>query len=94
MDCPKHRQKRIYWHDGKGVAVILVGYCPDTLAYFNAMTEEARKDFEIDDENVTCGRVRRSSSVQLFTYIMFDIDGPPRDVKGWDSYDRCVDFEY
>lgn len=92
INCPKHRKKRIYWHEGRGKGVILVGYCPDTLAYFIAMTEEARKDFEIDYANVTCGRVRWPSSMLHFTFIMFDIDGPQRGVDGWDSCNSC--FEY
>lgn len=94
IKCPEHRRKRIYWHDGKGTAVILVGYCPDTLAYFNALATEARKDFDINEEAVICGRVTRSSSIQNFTFIMFDIDGPKRDVDGWDSYNSTIDFGY
>jgi hypothetical protein len=39
-----YARKRIYQpkNSDRAVGVILVGYCPDTLAYFNAIFEEAR----------------------------------------------------
>lgn len=58
--------------DGKrGVRVhLLVGYCPNTLAYFQKMAEELRKTFpEAKDEDITCSMADRSSSVNRHTII-------------------------
>jgi len=74
-------------------AVILVGYCPDTLAYFNAMFDEARKSFpDLKACDVTCGKVIRSESVKGFTVILFAVPDVP--VDSWDYYNSHVDFNY
>lgn len=95
IKCPEHRQKRIYWGEGRNAGVILVGYCPDTLAYFQALANEAKKDFpDIDDGEIICSQVTRSSSIHGFTVILFTVPGEKREVAGWDSCDGCVDFGF
>lgn len=74
-------------------AVILVGYCPDTLAYFNAMFDEAKKTFpDLHPGGVTCGKVLESSYVKGFTVILFDVPNKPH--EGWTYYDSNLDFRY
>ncbi len=100
MKYPNHAQKRIYW--GKkpsaergAAACILVGYCPDTLDYFLALYEEAKKSFpDLKIGDVTCGKVTQSSSVKSFTLIIFNIPGEKRTVDGWDDWDMDLNFNY
>ncbi len=93
---PNHITKRIYWNENGDSArcFILIGYCPDTLAYFIEMAKEAQKSFpDLDFANVTCSKVSRSPSIYGFTLITFAIPGPKRDIKGWQEY-HSVDFNY
>lgn len=98
VEFPQHAKKRIYWGDGKagsGRGVILVGYCPDTLAYFNALAAEAKKSFpDLTDDDIACGRVCDSPVVNQFTVIVFQVHGKKRKIAGWESYNCNIDFRY
>ncbi len=77
----------------QATAVILVGYCPDTLAYFNAIFDEARKSFpDLKPDQVTCSKVSKSDCVQGFTMILFRVPNKP--VKGWSYSNSHIDFNY
>lgn len=96
---PKHRICRTYtWiHNGQqnSAAYILVGYCPDTLDYFNAMFRLAKKTFPwIKPSDVTCGKVRNSDSVKGFTVITFRIPPEQSYQQGWHRYGCQVDFSF
>ncbi len=85
--------KRIYAPKDRvsATACILVGYCPDTLAHFQAIYEEAKKSFpHLTPEMVTCGKVHESSYVKGFTLVIFDC--PRKKVKGWEYYESGIDF--
>lgn len=88
-ELPGHAIKIIFWHEGGGRAFILIGYCPDTLAYFQAMFAEAQKTFpDIRPEDVTCGKVSRSQSMYGFTLMAFDVPKTERrEYVGWNSRD-------
>ena len=101
ITLPAHAQRRIYWSQQQGskrwvgTAFILVGYCPNTLAYFQVMFDDAQKTFRtLNAAHVTCGQVTRSSSIQGFTLITFPVIGPRKEYKGWGSYEGNVDFTY
>lgn len=87
-------RKTIYGHKDGSKAVIMVGYCPDTLAYFNAMFTEAKRSFpNLNAENVICGKVTRSNCVKGYTLIIFDCPNEP--VDGWDFYENSqIDFNF
>lgn len=90
---PKHTTQHLYlnWKDGKperrngiitGTFVMLVGYCPDTLDYFNALFRKARKSFpKLSQEGVICGKVTKSDRIQGFTLLMFPAGNL---LKGWE----------
>lgn len=94
VELPDHAQKRIYKASRR--ACILVGYCPDTLAYFDALFIEAKKSFPwLKAENATCGKVTNSHSVQGFTLLTFLLpDDAPLDVEGWSIREGHIDFHY
>lgn len=96
IQLPAHTQKRIYWpEDGTGRAFILIGYCPDTLAYFQAMYAEARKSFpELRPENCTCGKVTGSRTVQGFTLLSFPLTGEKHEIEGWEMLSGYSDIYY
>jgi hypothetical protein len=90
---PSYAQKRIYAGGDGATACVLVGYCPDTLAYFQVMFEEAKKSFpELTASDVTCAKVTSSPSIKGFTIILFECDKKP--VDGWDYYDSQIDFHF
>lgn len=61
--------------------VVLVGYCPDNLEYFNLLYRHAKESFpELQESAIQCGRVRRSSTIQGFTLLMFDLT----EILNWD----------
>lgn len=95
---PKHTQKRIYWNkDGiGGTGFILIGYCPDSLPYFLAMAELAKRNFEdANIEDSTCGKITNSRTIKGFTLFSFKIDGNKRKVKGWADWTNIgIDFGY
>lgn len=96
IKLPEHTQKRIYWNKDStgGVACILVGYCPDTLAYFRAMFKLAKKSFpDLIEEECTCGKVSRSSSIQGFTLLLFHLESRKFEIDGWDNFGP-IDFNY
>ncbi len=77
----------------KETAVMLVGYCDDTLDNFKTMVEVARKSFpDLKDEEVTCSKVRKSSSVQGFTVIIFPVT--VKEAEGWTYIDHGIDFYF
>ena len=101
IDLSKHGNVRKLLHcdegTGKTTAYILVGYCPDTLAYFRYLAELARKDFpKLKDEDIICGKVKQSDWCYGFTLILFPIKFPINHekaiAKGWSK--RLIDFNY
>ena len=94
--APKHTQRRIVWHkDGKsGTAIMLVGYCPDTLPYFLGLAEDLMKCIpEADLQEATCAKVSKSDCIQGFTVLMAPVPGPKRVIKGFEEYDS-INFNY
>jgi hypothetical protein len=81
----KNMRKHVYWKDnGDGVLVYLVGYCPDTLSYFNGLFLDARKSVSgLDASTAICGKVKKSDSVQGFTLMLIDVAGPKREIEGF-----------
>lgn len=83
---PKHARKYVYWKENGGSLVYLVGYCPDTLAYFNGMFNDALKSVpNLDANNVICSKVKKSDSVEGFTLMMIDVEGPKRTIEGFEE---------
>ena len=83
VTCPPHASKIIYWDkkDKRGRAFILVGYCPNTLDYFLALFEEAKKSYpELTLGEVTCSKVKESGGYKGFTLITFSVKTK---AKGW-----------
>lgn len=78
MRCPKHAQRRLYVtndkeHGLRATGVIIVGYCPDTLDYFQCLYETAKESFpKLKSSAVTCSKVTNSPSIKGFTIILFD----------------------
>ena len=95
MKIPKHTEGRVYWNESEGGHVfLLVGYCPDTLAYFTALYEHAKKTFpDLKSEDVTCGKIQKSRDIYGFTFIKFPIAGKRRDIEGYTER-REIDFSY
>ena len=78
-----HANKVIYWNekDRCGQAFILVGYCPNTLNYFSALFEEAKKSYpELSMGEVTCSEVRKSDWCKGYTLITFSVN---KKAEGW-----------
>jgi len=51
---------------------VLVGYCPQTIPYYQKMVEELQKTFpEAETRDIELGKVSKSSCVQGFTAIMW-----------------------
>lgn len=95
VTLPKHATNHVYWSETgqSGWAYVLVGYCPDTLAYFKAIGERLKKQFpEVKETNITCAKVSKSESVYGFTIGLTSIKGPKRKIKGWSE--RPIDFNY
>lgn len=92
---PKHTQRRIVWHsDRQGQAIMLVGYCPDTLPYFLGLANELKRTFpDADPEEMICAKVSKSSTIQGFTVLLCPVNGPKRKVRGWEEY-GSIDFNY
>jgi len=88
--APKHTKKRIYWNkEGTSANVfLLVGYCPETLEYYDALYKEAKKDFpNLKKEEVQCGRVTKSNTIQGYTLIRFYIHSTKkRKIPGYAEY--------
>lgn len=75
-------------HRVRGTVFLLVGYCPDTLPYFMGLLQEARKTFpRLDLKQVNFGKVKNSRWAKGFTLVSFPIDGPKREIPG---YDECL----
>ena len=80
------------------IGVILVGYCDDTLAYFNALFNAAKKSFpELTEKEFTCGKVRSSPCYKGFTVVEFNatnfLTGWSPEEKtehGYKSYKPCI----
>ncbi len=90
ITLPTHVQKLVY----RERAYIMIGYCPDTLAYFNAMYQEALKSFpDLTEEECECGKIRKSSWCFGFTYLTFLIPKVPMVIADeWTYHDRGPDF--
>ena len=92
---PKHLQKRVVWNSsGDGQAILLVGYCDDTLENFLGLAEELKKCIpQANIAKAVCGKVSSSAIIKGFTLFMAPIPGPKREIKGFEEYDR-IDFGY
>lgn len=83
-------QKFIDWNGDKGHAYLIVGYCPDTLAYFKRLFKEAKKDYpEITEEEVICGKIRNSIRWNSYTIIIFPVTRKNPKYRDWK-----IDFGY
>ena len=92
-------RKRIVWnkqHESEnyvGTAVVLIGYCPDTVPYFMAMAGVVLKSFPDADVNqMTCSKVTVSHYIKGYTVLLAPVKGPKRKVRGWDE--GSIDFNY
>ena len=87
--------KVIYEFAGASTAVIAVGYCPDTLAYFRRLYEEAQKSFPaLSDIEVTCSRARNSQTMDGFTVILFKVPAGHKKLAGWQYVNDVLPFSY
>ena len=80
---PEHTRRYVVWNDSgtHGRMVLLVGYCPDTLDYFRALFDDAKRAVpEVREADATCGKVTSSKSVKSFTLMVVKIDGPKREI--------------
>ena len=98
VPLPKHIERRVVWHQAngqsRGTAILLVGYCPDTLPYFTVMAEDLKKRIPAADINqAICGKVKESSTVKGFTLLMAPIHGPKRKLEAFKEF-PSIDFNY
>ena len=86
---PEHTQRRVVWNcdnAGNGQLVILVGYCPDTLAYFAGLFQDAKRSCpDIREEDAVCSKVRKSNCHYGFTLMLIPIKGPERHIEGFEK---------
>ena len=102
VTLPRHTTKHISWNkDGNSCsAFILIGYCPDTLAYFQAMAEKLKETFpQVKDEDITCGKVTQSDCIKGFTVIMVTVEIQrtllvEKGLKALGWTERDVNFNY
>lgn len=75
---------------------LLVGYCPQTIPYYQAMIEEMRKTFPmIKPEDVGLGQVTSSSCVKGFTIITWNGYVPQKDYESqgwWEQNDGKMEY--
>lgn len=93
---PEHMQRGVAWReDGKGGSLVLrVGYCPDELRYFLGMATQVLKEVpEAEVERAVCGKVTHSSYCQGFTLMVIPIDGPKREIPGYEDIGK-IDFNF
>lgn len=85
MDRKSGQRTKELQKEGKNfvvTGVVLVGYCPDTLDYFNALYEHAKLSFpNLAQSEITCGKVTKSSNIQGFTLLIFSLTAH---LKGWE----------
>lgn len=89
-DAPDYTTKHVIWNDNGngGKAVLLVGYCPDTLSYFAGLFAEVKKAFPCAKaEEAICTKVRKSDMVNGFTMLLVPIYGKKRVVNGYKESD-------
>lgn len=93
--APKHTQRWIVWNeDGTGTAILLVGYCPQTLPYYLGLTAELLKTFpDVDQGEIGCHHVTQSHYVKGFTLLLAKVKGPKREIPGYDER-KSIDFNY
>jgi hypothetical protein len=94
--APDNTQRRVVWNtDSKGGnAVLLVGYCPQTLPYYLGLVEDLLKTFpKADLKKVIFGQVTHSPSVKGFTVLIAPIAGPKREIPGYTRYES-LGFNY
>lgn len=85
---PKHTRRYVIWNeDGIGGSLIyLVGYCPDTLAYFMGLFLDAKKHVpSIDANDAICSKVKKSAFVQGFTLMTIKTNIKKRAIPGFDE---------
>lgn len=87
MKLPEHTRRYVIWgKDGGSRLVYLVGYCPDSLEYFQAMFNDAKQVVpDINAAETICGKVQKSRSCQGFTLMLIAIHGSKRDIPGFKS---------
>lgn len=94
--APRHTRRVVIWNTNNedGIAMLLVGYCPQELAYYLGLAREFLKTFP--DANVGamgCHQITRSHNVKGFTLAILPIKGPKRDIPGYDVWSG-IDFNY
>ena len=88
IELPKQTRKCIVVDDnGIGQKIVyLVGYCPLTLAYYNALFTDAQKYFtNLDPEKAFCGKVRESAFILGYTLMIIPIENK--------KYSKIAGFE-
>lgn len=97
---PDYTQRYVIWHANEpqtappgvshttttegGQLIVLVGYCPDTLAWFAGMFADMQAACpDVNAERAICTKVRESSCRKGFTLLLADIKGEPRDIPGF-----------
>jgi hypothetical protein len=96
IKAPKHTERRIIWNKTTGVghAILLVGYCPQTLPYYLGLVEDLLKTFPtVEQEDIFFGHVTQSNTVKGFTILMAPVSGPKRKISGYTEWDS-IDFNY
>lgn len=90
-------QRRIVWNKigkGGGTAILLVGYCPQTLPYYLGLVEDLLSTFpDVDKKEIQFGHVTQSTTVKGFTILLAPVDGPKREIHGYTEWDS-IDFNY
>ena len=85
---PEFTERYVIWsEDGSsGSLITLVGYCPDTLAYYQAMFEDMKLSVPgLINSKAMCTRVHASIVRKNFTMMMAPIDGPERTIDRFDK---------
>jgi len=90
---PTHIERYVIWNKSAngGKLITLVGYCPDTLAYYKLFFEDAQESVpEIREDLAICGKVQASLSKKNFTLMVIPIEGEKRVI---DRFEERPSFE-
>lgn len=93
---PKHTRRRIVWNkdENGGKAILLVGYCPDTLPYFLGLAQDLKERIpEANLNEAICAKVSKSDYLYGFTVLLAPVDCKKRNIEGFDEY-KSIDFNY
>ena len=83
-ELPAHTKRFVVWQNDSsgGTLVYLVGYCPDTLAYYMGMFLDAQKYVaDVDPNTAICGKVTKSISCKSHTLCLINVSGPKREIE-------------